>query len=332
MSRHELPRTARSRGWPPAPAGQPGPGRGGRRAVAAGRDVGDAAGDGVRAAARRGGTDRGGRRAASCGRWRNVAEAAPFWDAAAAVLVGSDIRELPPRRTGARRPGRPQRRRGPAVAPGRRHRRRTRRSAARRRRLARRVPQPRPAHRKPGGLVLGIVGGCGGAGATTAAIWLAQAAARERGACPAGGRRPVGRRAGTGAGRRGNARAPLAGPGRGQRQHRSPPAGRFPAPGRRILLPVLAREPGTATAGWTAAVVAGVLDAARRGYELVVRGHRPGTGTAADLRLGLRPDDRRCARAAAGCRGHGPAAAGASSGGDCAGGAGQTAGPRWMRS
>ncbi|WP_427129304.1 hypothetical protein [Pseudarthrobacter sp. S9] len=29
---------------------------------------------------------------------QDVVEAAPFWDTAAAVLVGSDIRELPPRR------------------------------------------------------------------------------------------------------------------------------------------------------------------------------------------------------------------------------------------
>jgi secretion/DNA translocation related CpaE-like protein len=117
--------------------------------------------------------------AAAGGRLRtvqDVAEAAPFWDAAAAVLVGSDIRELPPRR------------RAPAVLLGLKgdgdglwH-------------LAAAVGAERVAvlpdaaawlaeylsrSRAPeaGGLVLGFTGGCGGAGATTAAIWIAQAAA-----------------------------------------------------------------------------------------------------------------------------------------------------------
>ena len=107
---------------------------------------------------------------------QDVADAAPFWDAAAAVLVGSDIRDVPPRR------------RAPAVLVGLNgdgdglwH-------------LAAAVGAERVAvlpdaaawlaeylsrSRAPeaGGLVLGLTGGCGGAGATTAAIWIAQAAA-----------------------------------------------------------------------------------------------------------------------------------------------------------
>ncbi|WP_240721585.1 septum site-determining protein Ssd [Pseudarthrobacter sp. NamE5] len=98
------------------------------------------------------------------------------WDSAAAVLVGSDIRELPPRRQspavlvgldgegdslwhlaavlGAERV---------AVLPD---------AAAW---LADHLSRSRSPG--PGGLILGVTGGCGGAGATTAAIWIAQAAA-----------------------------------------------------------------------------------------------------------------------------------------------------------
>lgn len=107
---------------------------------------------------------------------QNVADAAPFWDAAATVLVGNDIRDLPPRW------------RAPAVLVGLNgdgdglwH-------------LAAAVGAGRVAvlpdaaawlaeylsrSRAPeaGGFVLGLTGGCGGAGATTAAIWIAQAAA-----------------------------------------------------------------------------------------------------------------------------------------------------------
>lgn len=108
----------------------------------------------------------------------DVVEAAPFWDSAAAVLVGSDITTLPPRR------------RAPAVLVG---------LAVDGEGLwqlaaalgAERVavlPEAsawlaahlsRSGSPIAGGLVLGISGGCGGAGATTAAIWLAQAAARH---------------------------------------------------------------------------------------------------------------------------------------------------------
>ncbi|MFF2030119.1 septum site-determining protein Ssd [Arthrobacter sp. NPDC058192] len=107
---------------------------------------------------------------------RDVTDAAPFWDAASAVLVGSDIRELPLRRrapavlVGLQGDGD-----GPwhlaasigaervAVLPD---------AAAW---LAEYLSRSRAP--EPGGLVLGVTGGCGGAGATTAAVWIAQAAA-----------------------------------------------------------------------------------------------------------------------------------------------------------
>ncbi|MDR7082600.1 secretion/DNA translocation related CpaE-like protein [Arthrobacter ginsengisoli] len=109
---------------------------------------------------------------------RNIREAAPFWDTAAVVLLGSDIPDVPPRG------------RSPAVLVGLQgdgdglwH-------------LAAALGAERVAvlpdaaswlaeyltrSRTPesGGTVLGIVGGCGGAGASTAAVWLAHAAARE---------------------------------------------------------------------------------------------------------------------------------------------------------
>ena len=106
----------------------------------------------------------------------DVADAAKYWDAAAAVLVGSDVRELPPRR------------RAPAVLVG------LNGEGDSLWHLAAALGAERVAvlpdaaawlaeylsrRRSPeaGGLVLGITGGCGGAGATTAAIWIAQAAA-----------------------------------------------------------------------------------------------------------------------------------------------------------
>jgi secretion/DNA translocation related CpaE-like protein len=105
-------------------------------------------------------------------------EAAPFWDPAAAVLVGSDVSTLPPRR------------RPPAVLVG------LAADGGSLWQLAAAMGAERVAvlpeasawlaahlsrSRSPatGALVLGISGGCGGAGATTAAIWLAQAAARH---------------------------------------------------------------------------------------------------------------------------------------------------------
>ncbi|MDQ0799850.1 secretion/DNA translocation related CpaE-like protein [Arthrobacter sp. SLBN-112] len=107
----------------------------------------------------------------------DAVEAGRYWDAAAAVLVGSDVHELPPRRRtpavmvgldgegdslwhlaaalGAERV---------AVLPD---------AAAW---LADHLSRSRSPG--PGGVTLGITGGCGGAGATTAAVWIAQAAAR----------------------------------------------------------------------------------------------------------------------------------------------------------
>jgi secretion/DNA translocation related CpaE-like protein len=106
----------------------------------------------------------------------DVADAAQYWDSAAAVLVGSDVRELPPRR------------RAPAVLVG------LNGEGDSLWHLAAALGAERVAvlpdaaawlaeylsrSRSPeaGGLVLGVTGGCGGAGATTSAIWIAQAAA-----------------------------------------------------------------------------------------------------------------------------------------------------------
>lgn len=117
--------------------------------------------------------------AAAGGELRVVAdatEAAPFWDSAAAVLVGSDVRELPPRR------------RAPAVLVG------LSGEGDSLWHLAAALGAERVAvlpdaatwlaeylsrgdSPEAGGLVVGLTGGCGGAGATTAAIWIAQAAA-----------------------------------------------------------------------------------------------------------------------------------------------------------
>jgi len=120
------------------------------------------------------------RSAAAAGRQltvvRDVAEAAPYWDTAGAVLVGSDVPELP------------HRRRAPAVVVG------LNGEGDRLWQLAAAMGAERVAvlpdgsrwladylsrstAPDPGGHVIGVVGGCGGAGATTAAIWLAQAAA-----------------------------------------------------------------------------------------------------------------------------------------------------------
>ncbi|MFC8041136.1 septum site-determining protein Ssd [Paenarthrobacter sp. NPDC057355] len=108
----------------------------------------------------------------------SVAEAAHGWDGADVVLVGSDIRELPPRR------------RAPSVLLGKGG------DGEGLWRLATALGAERVAvlpeaaawlaehltmsgSPDPGGTMTGIVGGCGGAGASTAAIWLAQAAASQ---------------------------------------------------------------------------------------------------------------------------------------------------------
>lgn len=107
-----------------------------------------------------------------------VEEAAAYWAAAGAVLVGGDITELP------------YRRRAPAVVVG------LSGDGDGLWRLAAAVGAERVAvlpeggpwlaeylsrsgSEEPGGHVLGVVGGCGGAGATTTAVWLAQEAARQ---------------------------------------------------------------------------------------------------------------------------------------------------------
>lgn len=106
----------------------------------------------------------------------DVTGASPGWDSADVVLVGSDVRELPPRR------------RVPSVLLGKAT------EGVGLWRLAATLGAERVAvlpeaaawlaehlsmSGSPdlGGTVLGIIGGSGGAGATTASIWLAQAAA-----------------------------------------------------------------------------------------------------------------------------------------------------------
>jgi secretion/DNA translocation related CpaE-like protein len=107
---------------------------------------------------------------------QDAAEAAPYWDSAGTVLLGSDVRELPPRR------------RAPAVLVG------LSGEGGSLWQLAAALGAERVAvlpdggpwlaeylsrsqAPDPGGHVLGVVGGCGGAGASTGAVWLARAAA-----------------------------------------------------------------------------------------------------------------------------------------------------------
>ncbi len=175
----------------------------------------------------------------------DVAEAAPYWDSAAAVLVGSDIRELPPRR------------RAPAVLVG------LSGEGDSLWHLAAAIGAQRVAvlpdaaawlaeylsrSRSPeaGGLVLGVTGGCGGAGATTAGHLDCPGGRGPWRPGPARGRRSLGRRPRARPGGRGIAGPPLAGPVGCQRQHRSRAARGRLARRRRVLVPVLARQPGTA--------------------------------------------------------------------------------------
>ncbi|WP_251046665.1 septum site-determining protein Ssd [Arthrobacter sp. ISL-85] len=198
----------------------------------------------------------------------DAVEAGRYWDAASAVLVGSDVRELPPRRRtpavmvgldgegdslwhlaaalGAERV---------AVLPD---------AAAW---LADHLSRSRSPG--PGGLVLGITGGCGGAGATTAAIWIAQAAAGLGvrvllvDGDPWGGGLELALAAEDNPG----LRWPDLAEARGsidplQLSDSLPVAGGFSF----LSWPATREQPAPVAA----AATAGVLDAARRGYELVV--------------------------------------------------------------
>jgi secretion/DNA translocation related CpaE-like protein len=207
----------------------------------------------------------------------DAVEAAPFWDPAAAVLVGSDVTTLPPRR------------RAPTVLVG------LDADGEGLWQLAAAIGAERVAvlpdaaawlaahlsrSRSPvaGGLVLGISGGCGGAGATTAAIWLAQAAARQGASVllvdgdPRGGGLELALAAEDTPGLRWPDLAGASGSiDPGQLAESLPTAGGFS-----FLSWPGSRDGATAAETGTVAVV---LEAARRGFELVVldigRGFEP---------------------------------------------------------
>lgn len=103
-------------------------------------------------------------------------EALSGWDTAGMVLLGSDIRELPPRRRapsvllGLNGEGDSLWQLGAALG--------AERVAVLPEASAWLAEHLSRSHApEPGGLVLGVTGGCGGAGASTAAVWLAQEAA-----------------------------------------------------------------------------------------------------------------------------------------------------------
>ncbi|MCI0142273.1 CpaE-like family protein [Arthrobacter bambusae] len=198
----------------------------------------------------------------------DLSAALPMWDTAGMVLLGSDVRELPPRRRapsvllgldgegdslwqlgaalGAERV---------AVLPE---------AAAWLAEHLGRSPDP-----DPGGLLLGVTGGCGGAGASTAAVWLAQEAAVHGirtllvDGDPRGGGLELYLAAEDAPGLRWPDLAGASGSiGTGQLSDSLPIAGGFSFlswPGSRDRF--LDVEPGA---------VAAVLDAARRGFELVI--------------------------------------------------------------
>lgn len=198
----------------------------------------------------------------------SVEAAAASWGAAGAVLVGGDITELP------------YRRRAPAVVVG------FSGDGDGLWRLAAAVGAERVAvlpeggpwlaeylsrsgSEDPGGHVLSVVGGCGGAGATTTAVWLAQEAARMGARVllvdgdPWGGGLELALAAEEEPGLRWPDLADANGSIDPSRLQSALPAiGGFSFlswPGN--------RQPGPVVAQTAAAVV---LDAARRGYELVV--------------------------------------------------------------
>lgn len=199
---------------------------------------------------------------------RDAGEAGPLWEAASAVLVGSDVLELPvPRRA-------------PAVLVG------LSGDGERLWELAAAIGAERVAvlpdagtwlaeflsrsdAPDPGGHVMGITGGCGGAGATTAAIWLAQAAAGagERvlliDADPQGGGLELALAAEDVPGLRWPDLAEASGSIDPDQLYAAlPEAGGFSF----LSWPGTRQRPG----GVDPAAVSGVLDAARRGYELVL--------------------------------------------------------------
>ncbi|RNL57443.1 septum site-determining protein Ssd [Arthrobacter oryzae] len=198
----------------------------------------------------------------------DVREAARFWDMASTVLVGSDIRELPPRR------------RAPAVLVG------MDSDGDALWHLAATIGAERVAvlpeasawlaeylsrsgAPEAGGLILGIAGGCGGAGATTAAIWVAQAAARLGARTllvdgdPWGGGLELAIAAEDAPGLRWPDLAGVSGSLDPDQLSQALPT----ADGFSFLSWPGGRDVSTEV---DAATVAGVLDAARRGYELVV--------------------------------------------------------------
>ncbi|MDI3240121.1 CpaE-like family protein [Arthrobacter sp. AL08] len=209
--------------------------------------------------------------AASGGQLRTVPDiraAAPFWDTAAVVLFGSDVRELPPRG------------RSPAVLVGLSEDGDSLWQLAAALGVERVAVLPdaaawlaeylsRSRTPDPGGLVLGIVGGCGGGGASTAAVWLAHAAARQGirvllvDGDPWGGGLELALSAEETPGLRWPDLADASGTiDPGQLADSLPQAGGFHFlswPGNR-----------EGHSGVDQAVAAGVLDGARRGFELVV--------------------------------------------------------------
>lgn len=209
--------------------------------------------------------------AASGGTLRTVTDvftAAPFWDSAAAVLVGSDISTLLPRR------------RAPAVLVG------LAGDGDRLWQLAAVMGAERVAvlpgaaawlaahlsrSRSPavGGLALGVIGGCGGAGATTAAVWLAQVAAGHGAHVllvdgdPRGGGLELALAAEDAPGLRWPDLAGASGSiDPGQLVESLPSVGRF------SFLSWPGSGGGAATV--EASVASTVLDAARRGFELII--------------------------------------------------------------
>ena len=133
----------------------------------------------------------------------------------------------------------------------------------------------------------------------------------------------LGRRPRTGSCRRGRSRSPLARPRRGQRQHRPGSAPRGAARGGRFFFPVVAGKPGAARGhrrrcgGRSARCGAAVL-------RDCPAGHRPRTGGAAHLRVGMRPGPHRAAGPAPGRGGLHPPGPRTSAGGCRACGPGET--------